>query len=189
MGRHSGIELSEKQRKNLQKFMHETKDKREHRAASGILMRTEGKSADDVARHFGVTKKQVFSWTRFFRATGVEGLHMKNPTGRTPKRSIVAKPRIRQLLKEDPQLFGYLKGGWVLRDISRQLKKEGIELHFTGVRRVLEDLDIVLKSPKMRAPGSVKKNYRKRREIENYKRIAPALQKKRSRLHFKTKNG
>jgi hypothetical protein len=69
----------------------------------------------------------------------------------------------------------------VLRDISRELKKEGIDLHYTGVHRILGDLGIVLKSPKLRAPGSIRKNYRKRAEIRRYKRVAGALLKKGSR--------
>lgn len=189
MGRNSGIHLSESQEKALRKFMLETKDKREYRAASGLLLRAEKKSAEDVARHFGVTKKQVFSWTRFFRAKGTKGLHMKNPTGRTPKKARQAKKIIPLLLQQDPQSFGYLKGRWVLRDIAKELQKEGITINFTSVHRILDDLGIVLKSPKMRAPGSIKKNYRKRKEIDSYKKIAPALLKKRYSSHFKTKSG
>ena len=174
MGRHAGIQLSDREEKSLRSFMSKTKDKREYRAASGILLRAERKSADDVARHFGVTRKQVFSWTRFFRAKGVAGLRMKNPTGRTPKKARQAKKIIPTLLQQDPQAFGYLKGRWVLRDIAKELHKEGISIDFSSVHRILRDLGIGLKSPKMRAPGSIHKNYRKRAEIRNYKRIAPA---------------
>lgn len=189
MGRHSGIRLSDREEKSLRRLMSKTKDKREYRAASGILLRGEGKSADDVARHFGVTMKQVFSWTRFFRAKGSEGLRMKHPTGRTPKKAQQAKKIIPALLRQDPQTFGYLKGRWVLRDIAKELRKEGLSIDFSSVHRILLDLGIGLKSPKMRAPGSVHKNYRKRAEIRRYKRIAPALFKKRSSSDFRTRNG
>ena len=82
------------------------------------------------------------------------------------------------MLKQDPEAFGFLKGKWVLRDISRQLKKEGINLNYTGVRRVLTNLKIRQKKPILRAPGSIKKNYQKRAEIKCYKKIAGALLKK-----------
>ena len=82
------------------------------------------------------------------------------------------------LLKHDPQTFGFLKGKWVLRDISKQLKKEGIILNYTGVYRALGDLGIVQKMPKLRARGSLVKNYKKREEIRRYKKIAAALLKK-----------
>ena len=189
MGRRSGIRLSDKQNQTLRQFMAKTKDKREYRAASGILLRAEGKKAEDVARHLGVSIKQVFAWTRFFREKGIAGLHMKKPTGRKPIKARAAKRILPSLLSKDPQAFGYLKGRWVLRDIAKELDKEGVQLDFSSVHRILHDIGIVLKSPKMRAPGSMHKNYRKRTQIRNYKRAAGMLLKKRSSSHFKMKNG
>ena len=178
MGRHSGITLSSKQKKALREFMAKTKGKREYRAADGLLLRAEGKSAYDVSKRLGVTIKQVFEWTRKFRASGTNGLLMKKPTGRKATKADNSKPKIEVLIEKDPQSFGYLKGRWVLRDIAKELKKEGIAVHWTSVGRMLNDMGIELKSPKLRAPGSIKKNYRKRAEIRRYKRIAPALFKK-----------
>lgn len=179
MGRKAGISLSKVEKKALRQFMAETKDKREHRAASGILLRSEGKSAEDVAEHFGVTPKQVFAWTRFFHAKGIKGLHMKNPTGRTPIKAEEAKEIILPLIRQDPQVFGYLKGRWVLRDIAKELKKEGVQIDFSSVHRILCDIGISLKSPTFRAPGSIHKNYPKRKQVGNYKQVAHMLLKKR----------
>src|SRR3990167_6185938 len=107
MGRRAGLSLTRTQRQQLQQFMKETKDKREYRAAGGLLM----------------------------RAKGTKGLHMKKPTGRKTTKADAAKPKIAALIDKDPQAFGYLKGRWVLRDISRELKKEGIDMHWTSVGR------------------------------------------------------
>lgn len=180
MGRNPGIVLSKAQREQLRRFMGDVKDKREYRAALGVLLRGDGVSAEDVGRRLGVTVKQVFVWCRNFRAKGVDGLRMKKQTGRPATQGNEAKKIIPELLRRDPQAFGYLKGRWVLRDISRELKKEGIPLHYTSVHRVLGDLGIVLKSPKLRAPGSMHKNYYKRAEIQQYKRVAGALKKRAS---------
>lgn len=189
MGRRPDFSLTNTQQHQLRQFMAQTNDKREYRAADGLLLRVEGKSADAVAHRLGVTIKQVFVWTRRFRSTGITGLSMKKSTGRKTTKADAAKPIIRKLIDKDPQLFGYLKGRWVLRDISRELKKEGIDMHWTSVSRMLDELDIRLKSPRLRALGSIKKNYHKREEIRRYKRIAPALLKKRYSSHSKTKNG
>jgi len=164
-------------------------DKREYRAALGVLLRGDGNGAAEVGRRLGVTKKQVFMWCHNFRQQGLDGLRMKKSTGRPATQGNRAKDIIPELLKKDPQLFGYLKGRWVLRDISRELEKEGIHLHFSGVGRVLQDLGIVLKSPRLRAPGSFHKNYRKREEVRRYKRVAGALEKKGSPSPSKTRNG
>lgn len=179
MGRRPDFSLTSTQQRQLRQFRAQTNDKREYRSADGLLLRAEGKSADDVAHRLGVTIKQVFVWTRKFRSIGIAGLRIKKSTGRKTTKADAAKPIIAKIIDEDPQAFGYLKGRWVLRDISRELKKEGIEMHWTSVARMLEELDIGLKSPRLRALGSIKKNYRKREEIRRYKRIAPVLLKKR----------
>jgi transposase len=189
MGRKPEFFLTTSQKARLRIFMAKTNDKREYRSADGLLLRAEGKSADDVSRRLGVTRKQVFVWTRKFRADGINGLHVKKSTGRKTTKANAAKPKITALIDKDPQAFGYLKGRWVLRDISRELKKEGIDMHWTSVGRMLEELDIVQKSPRLRAPGSLKKNYRKREEIRRYKRIAPALKKNAFSWRSKTRNG
>lgn len=178
MGRYPGVHLSGVEVRQLRRFMDETENKHEFRAAQGLIARSEGKSAEDVALNVGVTKKQVFMWTRKFRSDGIEGLHVKKQTGRPPTTAKAAKPIIETLIDEDPQSFGYLKGRWVLRDIARELKKEGVNIHYSSVYRILDDLGIKLKSPKLRAPGSIRKNYYKREQIKRYKRIAPALLKK-----------
>lgn len=179
MGRKAGIQISLSKHKLLQRFMKVAKDAREYRAALGILLRAEKKSAGDVGKQLGVTIKQVFMWCRKFKEGGVNGLKVKKQTGRIARSKNKAKEVIPELLKQDPQAFGFLKGKWALRDISQQLKKEGINLNYTGVRRALGDLGIVQKMPKLRAQGSMVKNYKKRREIRRYKQIAAALLKKR----------
>jgi transposase len=178
MPNQSGIKLSNNQKKILKKFMQKVKDKREYRAALGILLRGEGKAALFVAQKLSVTIKQVFVWCRKFKEDGITALQVKKQSGRPAKEGVKAKELIPKLLKQDPEAFGFLKGKWVLRDISRQLKKEGINLNYTGVRRVLTNLKIRQKKPILRAPGSIKKNYQKRAEIKRYKRIAAALLKK-----------
>jgi transposase len=179
MARKAGIVLSKEQRKELTKFMHSTKDTHEYRAALGIMMRRDGASADKVGKQLGVTANRVFVWCSFYKRRGINGLRMKHPTGRPARKGDRAKQIIPELLQEDPQLFGFLKGRWVVRDIAKALKEEDVDLSFQQVNRILHDLEITLKSPKLRAPGSIKKNYRKRAEVRRYKKAAPVLFKKR----------
>lgn len=189
MSRKSGINLTPTQEMQLKKFAKTTRDAREYRSALGVLSRGEGKSAQEVADHLRVTKKQVFAWCRKYREHSVAGLRVKKQTGRPATQGNAAKKIIPKLLKQDPQAFGYLKGRWVVRDISKALKSEGVHLSFQSVHRILDDLNIGLKMPRLRAPGSIRKNYSKRRVIKNYKRMAAALLKKESPSRFRTKNG
>lgn len=189
MGRKAGIKLSEKEKSELQSARKSTKDAHSFRAMTGVLLRGEGHSAETVAKNLGVSPKQVFIWCKAYKKKGVKGLILSKPPGRPPVEGNKAKKCIPELLKKDPQLFGFLKGRWVVRDIAKQLEKEGINLSFQSVDRILHELGIPLKRPKLRAPGSIHKNYRKRKEIENYKAIAGALLKKELLLNFKMKNG
>jgi len=178
MGRKAGIRISERQKNELRKAMKNIKDARSFRAMNGVLLRGEGHSAKWVAKNLGVSPKQVFMWCKSYREKGIKGLILRKPPGRPPTEGNKAKSFIPELLRKDPQLFGYLKGRWVIRDIAKELRKEGISLSFQSVGRILQEMGIGLRRPKLRAPGSLRKNYRKRREIANYKAIAPALFKK-----------
>ncbi|HIH20919.1 TPA: helix-turn-helix domain-containing protein [Candidatus Micrarchaeota archaeon] len=178
MGARSGIKLSRVERRKLSCFLKKTKDSKSYRAALGVLLRAQGKGADEVGIELGVTKKQVFKWCRQFRENGIEALQLKKPPGRPAVRGTAAKKRIPQLLQQEPSAFGYMKGRWVVRDIAKQLEKEGVLLCFQSVHFMLQDLGLRRRRPKLRAPGSIRKNYFKRRQIANYKRIAGALLKK-----------
>lgn len=189
MGRKSGIVLTSMQASALHCFSSSVKNVKEHRRVVAVLLRGGGQSADAVARKLGVNSRKVQEWTKAFREKGVAGLRIKKQPGRPPKKASDAKKIIPKLLSSNPMAFGYLKQRWVLRDISRELKKEGVSLHYTSVGRILDDLGIVWKRPQLRAPGSIRKNYRKRREIADYKRVSAALLKKRLGSRSRTKNG
>lgn len=178
MGRNPGLKLSEKQKNELRSTLKEVKDARSFRAISGVLLRGEGHTADWIAKNLGISKKQVFVWCGLYKINGIKGLFLRKPPGRSPVEGKKAKKRIPELLREDPQLFGFLKGRWVVRDISKELKREGIDLSFQSVSRLLSDLNISLTRPKLISPGSINKNYKKRKEIANYKTVSNALQKK-----------
>lgn len=177
MVRRPGIELTSFQKRELREFMQSTKDVREYRASQGVLLRAEGKTAEEVAMQFNMKKDRIFVWCRNYKKRGIIGLKMGKPTGRNPKKSIKAKRIIPELLKKEPQAFGFLKGRWVVRDIAKALKEEELDISFKQVHRILNDLDLTLKQPQLRAPGSIKKNYQKRKQVRNYRRIAPALKK------------
>jgi len=83
-------------------------------------------------------------------------------------------------MKKDPQAFGFLKGRWVVRDISKALKSEGVEISPTQVHGILRDLGLLYKRSKLGLKSNNDTSYaRKEREVGNYKQmIAPALAKR-----------
>ena len=116
MGTAAGIKLSRTERNRLKLFLRKTKDSRRYRAALGVLLRAQGKSADEVRIALGVTQKQVFKWCSRYRESGINGITLKKPPGRPATLGKKAKKRINILLNDQPRVYGYLKGRWVLRD-------------------------------------------------------------------------
>ena len=179
MGMTSGIKLSRVERRKLNAFLKKTKDVKTYRAVLGVLLRAQGKTAEDTAITLGVTRKQVFKWCARYRQSGIDGLKLTTPPGRPAVTGAKAKKRLPALLRKQPMEFGYLKRKWALRDLAKQLNKEGIPLCFQSVHILLQDLGFAVRRPVLRAPGSIRKNYLKRKQIANYKRMAAALLKKR----------
>lgn len=103
--------LTRNERRHLDRFVRETKDKQEYARGTAILMRWRGKKAKDVARELNVCMGAVFKWERVYRKGGLGALRSRKPTGRPPVSGRKAKELIPELMKKDPQSFGYLKGG------------------------------------------------------------------------------
>lgn len=169
---------NEVQVKELQKFLHNTKDKHEHARALALLMRSEGMTAKKVADTLHVCIDSIFRWSRAYTKQGVDGIRRRKPSGRPPAIKNQARKILPKLLKQDPQAFGYLKGRWVSRDIADALKEEGIDINFSYVCRILKELGFAYKRPKLTVSSNDPNYARKEREVKNYKRASAMLAKK-----------
>ena len=109
---------------------------------------------------------------------GTDGLGRKKASGRPAYKRPAARKLIPELLKKDPQAYGYLKGRWVIRDISRALKEEGVEISTTQVHGLLGELGLSYKRPKLDVKSDDPSYARKAMEVRHYKQIAPALEKR-----------
>jgi transposase len=146
--------------------------------ASAILMRSRGMKVKQVANSLQVCMGAVFKWERLYRRNGLDGLRSRKPTGRPAIRGEKARKLIPELMKKDPQAFGFLKGRWVVRDVSKALKSEGVEMSTTQVHGILRDLGLSYKRPKLDVKSDDPSYARKEREVGSYKQIAPALAKR-----------
>jgi transposase len=165
-------------RRHLAKFVRETKDKREYARGTAILMRWRGKNAREVAEQLNVSDRAVFKWQRAYRRLGIDGLRKRKASGRPAVKKPAARRLIPDLMKKDPQAFGFLKGRWVVRDISKALKQEGVEISPTQVHGLMNDLGLSYKRPKLTVESNDPSFARKEREIRRYKQVASALEKK-----------
>lgn len=172
------FKLARKERRHLERFIRDSKDKLEYARATAILMRWRGRKVKDVARELNVCMGTVFKWENTYRRCGVDGLRTKAIPGRPAVKRPAAKKLIPELMKKDPRLFGYLKGRWVVRDISKALKSEGVEISPTQVHGMLKELGLSYKRPKLTVDSNDPNYARKEREVKSYKQVAPALEKR-----------
>jgi len=90
----------------------------------------------------------------------------ERPSGRPPQKRKPAEARIKELLKQDPQAFGFLKGRWVVRDIAKSLSAEGIKVSRSYVHDLLKGLGLAYKRPKLSVKSN-DPNYWKAKEVRN----------------------
>jgi transposase len=174
----TNFKLARKERRALESLRRGAKDKLEYVRATCLLMRWRGRRAKDVAKELDISMGAVFKWEASFRRHGIDELRTKKPPGRPSVKKKEARRLMPELIKKDPQAFGFLKGRWVVRDISKALKTEGVEISPTQVHGILGELGLSYKRPKLTVKSDDPSYARKEREIARYKQIAPALEKK-----------
>jgi transposase len=183
------LRLDRKEKRELKRLLSLTRDKKEYRRALGVLMRGQKRRVIEIAEQLDVSVDAVERWLRAYRKNGIQGIGARRPSGRPPLKRKLAETRMKELLKQDPQAFGFLKGRWVVRDIARALSEEGIEVSRSYVHDMLRELGLTYKRPKLTVKSNDPNYYRKAKEVRNYKRVASALEKKGSWSHSRTRPG
>ena len=158
--------------------MSDCTSKREYRRAFAIKTRGEGTPVNAVAEQLAVSRQSVSKWTAAFMKKGAGGIRAAKRKKRLSDARLRATARIRDVLHSEHVESGYLKGRWCIADIASLLNREGVAVSRSTVARTLCTMKYVWKRPKLRAPGSILRDYRKRKEVANHRKIAPALRKK-----------
>jgi transposase len=111
----------------------------------------------------------------------VAGLRTKFGSGRPARKKAVMKEVLEELIKKDPQAFGYLRTTWSLRAIAQHLDKElGIKTSNVHVWRILQELGLSYKMPKAHVISPDSDYQAKAQKVKGYKKVSSALLKKRS---------
>lgn len=183
------LRLDRKRKRELKRLLSDTQDKKEYRRALGVLMRAQKKRVNDTAKQLGVSMDAVERWLRAYRRRGIDGIRARKHTGRPATKRKPAEARIRELLKQDPQAFGFLKGRWVVRDIARALSKEGIQVSRSYVHEMLQRMGLSYKRPRLDVKSNDPNYYRKAKEVRRYRQAAGMLAKRGSWSGSRTRPG
>ena len=124
-----------------------------------------------------------------YRERGIDSIRARMPKGRPERKKKPAQTRMKEIFKQDPQVFGFLKGRWVIRDIANVLSAEGIPVSRSYVHDMLKDMGLAYKRPKLTVKSDNPNYHRKEKEVRDYKRAVSALAKKRSSSRSRTRPG
>jgi transposase len=90
--------------------------------AARLLLR--GVPPCEVARQLGVNRMSVYRWERALKDSGAEGLKKTGRAGRKPRLSEVEVERLKGLLLEGPEVFGYATGLWTCPRVADLIRRE-----------------------------------------------------------------
>jgi transposase len=104
MGKVTQIDLSEKERQALEKGYREGKKHGYRKRCHLILLKSEGRSSEQVAEILGICEIAVNNWVKRYLAEGIKGLETRPGRGRKPVlEKSVDFERIREAVKQNRQ--------------------------------------------------------------------------------------
>jgi len=173
--------LSKKDVGELEAFMKKTSDKEEAMRALVVLHKGEGETFRQIAQNLHIRPMTAQAAVTRYKQRGIRGLKTKLATGRPPVKKPKMKQILKDLIKQDPQTFGYLRTTWSLRSIAKHLDKElGIKTSNVHVWRILKELGICYKKPKAQVQSPDADYEEKAKKVKGYKKVSSALLKKTS---------
>lgn len=176
------LEVSKVKKAELFDFMKGIKNKEEYRRASAVKQKLEGIPYRTIARNLDVNYRNVYNWIQEYKEYGLDGIKSKRKNaGRIPKiSSDKNKQMIKEIVSKSPTSFGYLKNTWSIRLLAAYLTTIlGMNVSPMQTWRIVHDLGIVSKRPKL-ALEHAEDYEKKKKTIDNYKKISAALLKKNS---------
>jgi transposase len=177
------LELSKEQKKELLLFMKRTRDKEEYRRAYAVKQKMDGIPYRVIAKDIGVNYRNVYDWIDNYRKDGLNGIRNKRKNG--GRRAVLTTAKNKEMIKDivlnqSPTAFGYLKNTWSIRLLAAYLSSLlGMNVSRSQTWRIIHDLGIVYKQPKLELKKEKDDDYEEKKEkIDRYKKISRALLKK-----------
>jgi transposase len=163
--------------------MKRKRDKEEYRRAYAIKQKMEGVPYRTIAKDIGVNYRNVYDWINNYRKFGLDGIRNKRKNG--GRRPVISTTKSKEMIKdivlnESPKTFGYLKNTWSIRLLATYLTSLlGMNVSPKQTWRIVHDLGIVYKQPKLELEKEKDDDYEEKKEkIERYKKVSRALLKK-----------
>lgn len=174
----SKLHLTIEQKNSLKSLMKNTTDKRQYRRLLAILQKSNGRTFKDISKEHIVSIRSVQRWVFAYLENGIRGLEIKKTGSSQSRITDENKEIMLSVLFNDPHLFGYVRNTWSLRSLAKCLTEElDIPISFKHLQRILKDMDIKCKRPKLELEHGPDYDDGKKK-VKNYKQIASALKKR-----------
>lgn len=146
----SGLKLTSRERRALQRQLVETLDARVLRRTLAVFEFAQGRPVQEVAKMLGVTRQSVYNWIETYRRTRDPRAFHDQP-GRGRHRSLDEEEErlLDMFLETPPQDFGYPHANWTLALLREMLEwVTGERRSQETLRRAIERLNYVWKRPR-----------------------------------------
>src|SRR5512142_3006121 len=146
----SRLNLTSWQRRRLRRQLAETRDARLFRRTLAVLEFDHGRSAADIARMLGVTRKSIYNWVgAYLEGRDPASLEDEPGRGRHPLLDEDQEHLLEALLAASPQDFGYPHVNWAVPLLCEVLEIATEQrVSDDTLRRALHRLDYVWKRPR-----------------------------------------
>ena len=106
------LELSEVDRLKLEKGYHNGPTHSFRIRCKSILLKSEGKSAPQIAEMLEVTVPTVYAWVKRYEENGIKGLETRPGQGRKPIMDCSDEEAVRKAIEEDRQSVSKAREAW-----------------------------------------------------------------------------
>lgn len=160
------VQLSSDQRKELDSFRRQASSKDSEKALM-VLLNADGKDVAEISSTLKRNPHTVRDWLKRYQNKGIQGLSRKYSPGRPDAKRSVVKKRIKTMLNNSPETYGYMDSVWTVPLIAHELSKNlNISISKDTVIRALKDMGYSYKRPSKSPPTSAPTRKEKIEAIE-----------------------
>lgn len=152
------LKLSAKQRKELEQGYREGKSHAYRKRCQMMLLKSEGRSSEDVAKILGCCEVVVNNWFKRYETEGIKGLHTKPGRGRKANlQETTDAAKIKEVVQANRQRLSLAKVE-LEEALEKQFSQKTLERYIKNVLVAINASESVLsRSPvKQRMPINVK---------------------------------
>lgn len=144
------LQLSSRQRRQLEKQLKNSRDVRLYRRALAILEYDRGRSVTEISRTLRVSRPSIYRWIERYReSSDIESLRDEERAGRPPLWTEDCSEWLQSFLKRSPAELGYFAVNWTVPLLRDPLQMcSGKRFSDDTIRRALRQLDFVWKRPR-----------------------------------------